>query len=86
MGLGSLKLSQRDQGRWCALDWTTCMNEKRCGSGGERRKWEECCKNCVSHECNKNVNIPYCGEYLSVDTGWCGVIGMVTKGKNIART
>ena len=37
-------------------------------------------------KCNKNVNIPYCGEYLSVDTGWCGVIGMVTKGKNIART
>ena len=37
-------------------------------------------------KCNKNINIPYCGEYLSVDTGRCGAAGMVPKGKNIART
>ena len=37
-------------------------------------------------KCNKNVNIPYCGEYLSVKTGQCGVAGIVAKGKNIART
>ena len=37
-------------------------------------------------KCNKNVNIPYCGEYLSVDTGQCGVAGIVAKGKNIVRT
>ena len=37
-------------------------------------------------KCNKKVNIPYCGKYLSVDTGWCGVAGMVPKGKNIVRT
>ena len=37
-------------------------------------------------KCNKKVNIPYCGEYLSVDTGHCGVAGVVAKGKNIVRT
>ena len=37
-------------------------------------------------KCNKNVNVPYSREYLSVETGWCGVAGIVAKGKNIART
>ena len=37
-------------------------------------------------KCKKNVNIPYCVEYKSVDIGQCGVAGIVEKGKNIART
>ena len=37
-------------------------------------------------KCNKNANIPYCGEYLSVDTGQCGVAGIAAIGKNVART
>ena len=32
---------------------------------------------------NENGNIPYCGKYLSVSSGWCGVAGIVSKGKNI---
>ena len=45
------------------------MIEKRGGSGGrggERGRNVE--KNVLVMKCNKNVNIPYCGEYLSVDT------------------
>ena len=37
-------------------------------------------------KCNKSVNKPYCGEYLSVNTGYCGVAGIGSKRKNIART
>ena len=33
---------------------------------------------------NENDNIPYCGEYLLVNSG--GVAGVVAKGNNIART
>ena len=33
------------------------------------RKGEECQKNVLVMKCNKNVNIPYCGEYLSMDIG-----------------
>ena len=43
-------------------------------------------KNVLVMKCNKNVNIPYCLEYLSRKTGWCGIAGIVAKGKNIART
>ena len=43
-------------------------------------------KNVFVMKCNKNANIPYCGEYLSVDTGQCGVAGIAAIGKNIART
>ena len=35
---------------------------------------------------NENGNISYCGKYLSVSSGWCGVAGIVAKGKNIKRT
>ena len=45
------------------------MIEKRGGSGeqgwGGRGGMS---KKCVS-KCNQNVNIPYCGEYLSVNSG-----------------
>ena len=53
------------------------------GGGGGRRNVE---KNVFVMKCNKNANIPYCGEYLSVDTGQCGVAGIAAIGKNIART
>ena len=52
--------------------------------GGERGRNVE--KNVLVMKCNKNVNVPYSREYLSVETGWCGVAGIVAKGKNIART
>ena len=37
-------------------------------------------------KCNENNNLRYCGEYLSVNSGKCGVAGIVPEGKNIART
>ena len=43
-------------------------------------------KSVLVMKCNKKVNIPYCGEYLSVDTGRWGIAGIVPKGKNIAKT
>ena len=36
------------------------MNKKRCGSGVGGRNVE---KNVFVMKCNKNANIPYCGEY-----------------------
>ena len=35
---------------------------------------------------NENDNVLYCGGYLSVNSGKCGVAGIVAEGKNIART
>ena len=43
-------------------------------------------KNVLVMKCNKNVNIQYRVEYLSLKSGWCDVAGIVSKGKNIART
>ena len=42
-------------------------------------------KKVVSHKCNENVNLPYCGKYLSVNYGKYGVAGIVAEGKNIRR-
>ena len=52
--------------------------------GGERDRNVE--KNVLVMKCNKNANIPYCGECLSVKTGECGFADVVAKGKNVART
>ena len=52
--------------------------------GGERVRNVQ--KNVLVMKYNKNVNIPYCGECLSVSTRYCGVAGVVARGKNIART
>ena len=30
--------------------------------------------------CNGNNNLSFCGEYLSVNSGYCGVAGIVAKG------
>ena len=47
------------------------MIEKRGGSGGERegKGGKISTKNVLVMKCKKNVNIPYCGEYKSVDIG-----------------
>ena len=37
-------------------------------------------------KCNENINLPYCGEYLSVNPGKCDVAYIVAKEKNITRT
>ena len=50
MGVGSLEFCQRGQGWWRSRDWASCMIEKLGGTGGGRKKWEECQKKCVSHE------------------------------------
>ena len=42
-------------------------NEVEVEGGGERGRNVE--KNVLVVKCNKSVNIPYSGEYLSVDTG-----------------
>ena len=42
-------------------------NEVEVEGGGERGRNVE--KNVLVVKCNKNVNITYSGEYLSVDTG-----------------
>ena len=39
-------------------------NEKRCGS--RKRKVEQ---RVLVMKCNKSDNLPYCGEYLSVNSG-----------------
>ena len=52
--------------------------------GGEKQRNVE--KNVLVMKCNKNVNIPYCGECLLVNTGYCDVAGIVAKRRNIART
>ena len=41
------------------------MNQNGGGSGGGRNVE----KNVLVMKCNKNVKIPYYGEYLSVDAG-----------------
>ena len=43
------------------------MIKKRGGSGGGEEKGRNVEK--LVTKCNKNVNLPYCGEYLSVNTG-----------------
>ena len=45
-------------------DWET-----RCKRRGERKGGEMSKKFVLVMKCNKNVNIPYCREYLSVNTG-----------------
>ena len=47
------------------------MIQTQGGSRGGRGKGggENVEKNVLVMKCNKNVNIPYCGEYLSVKTG-----------------
>ena len=45
-------------------DSETRWKQRRESKGGEMSK-----KNVLIMKCNKNVNIPYCGEYLSVKTG-----------------
>ena len=35
---------------------------------------------------NENVNLSYCGEYLSVSSGQRGIVDIVAEGINIART
>ena len=46
------------------------MIQKQGGSRGRMVKGEECQKkNVLVMKCNEKVNIPYCGEYLSVNTG-----------------
>ena len=37
-------------------------------------------------KCNENNNLSYCEEYLSVNSGQCGMAGIAAKGKNIMRT
>ena len=62
----SLKYCQEGQGWWCAQDWTSCMIEKRGGSGWGRGKGEDCQKECVSHEMHTILwRIPI-SEYLIV--------------------
>ena len=84
MGVGLLKFCQRGQGWWCAQDWTSCMIKKRGGSGGGEERGRNVEK--LVTKCNKNVNLPYCGEYLSVNTGQCDIAGIVGKGENSTRT
>ena len=55
--------------------------EKR--RGRWRRKVKE--KRLLVIKCNENVNLPYCGKYLSVNYGKYGVAGIVAEGKNIRR-
>ena len=43
-------------------------NEMEVG-GRVRVEGEECQKNVLVMKCNQNVNIPYCGEYLSLNSG-----------------
>ena len=69
---------------WTGLDWL-CDLVTRWEHKGEG-KGEEMSKNVLVMKCNKNVNIPYCGECLLVNTGYCDVAGIVAKRKNIART
>ena len=37
-------------------------------------------------KCNENDNLPYCGEYLSVNPGKYDVADIVAKEMNITRT
>ena len=66
MGVGLLKFCQRGQGWWCARDWTTCI-KKEGGSGGGGKRGRNVEKNVLVTKFNKNVNLPYCGEYLSMN-------------------
>ena len=54
-------------------DSVTRWKQRRKGKGGEEWGCRNVEKNVLAMKCNKNVNIPYCEEYLSVKTGivWC---------------
>ena len=45
------------------------MIQKQGGSRGGRGKGKNVEKSVLVMKCNKNIKIPYCGEYLSVKTG-----------------
>ena len=71
MGVGSLKLffvrGVRDGGVHEIELAVSFRNKVEVEGGGERGRNVQ--KNVLVMKCNKNVNIPYCGEYLSVKTG-----------------
>ena len=67
-------------GGWVA-DWVGCGIERRVESGGMKVE-----KRMLIMKYSKDDNLPYCGEYLSVNSEECSVAAIVEKRKNIAKT
>ena len=61
MGIGLRKFFQWGKGWWRKWDWTSRVVEKGDESGGRKVK-----KKGLVMKCNRNDNLPCCGENLSV--------------------